>query len=462
MEASVAPPQEDEGWAAVTVRLVRLAWPIVLARIGIQTMGLADAVFVGRFSARELGYHALGWAPTAIVLTTAVGLLMGVQVMAARRVGEGKPERAGAVLRRGLVYALLLGVGCTAALVWGGPPLLGALGLEADLARGSGRALQVFSLSLTPYLISVALAAWLEGLGRPRPGMWAMLWANLLNVALNFIFVPGAFGLPAGGAVGAGWATLGSRVLLAVLLAVYVWRLPEARATGVFERPAPEPEAAAEQRRIGYGAGASYFVEAGAFLGMNVVAGWLGAREVAAWAVVLNYTALVFMVPLGLAGATAVLVGNAYGAGDRRGVVRAAGAGFAVVTAVGAAVSLITVPAAALIAGAYATDVALVSTVAAAFVLAAPYFAPDALQAVAAQALRARGDVLIPTGIHVLCYAVVMLPLGWWLAHPGGMGLSGCIWAVIVASFAAAGGQLGRFAWVTWRDRPLDPERLRP
>ena len=53
-------------------------------------MGLTDTLIVGRHSATELGYQALGWAPTAIVLTTSIGLLTGVQVMTSQAIGEGR------------------------------------------------------------------------------------------------------------------------------------------------------------------------------------------------------------------------------------------------------------------------------------------------------------------------------------------------------------------------------------
>src|ERR1700738_4253027 len=89
--------------------LMRLAVPIVTTRLGVMAMGLTDTVVVGRYSSTELGYMALGWAPTAVVLTTGMGLLSGVQVMTARRVGEGRAAEAGAVLRRGLVHALAIG-----------------------------------------------------------------------------------------------------------------------------------------------------------------------------------------------------------------------------------------------------------------------------------------------------------------------------------------------------------------
>ena len=128
--------------------LIKLAWPVVLARLGIMTMGLTDAIVVGRYSSEELAFHALGWAPTSVLLTTAVGLLMGVQVMTARLVGAGRPQEAGAVLRRGLVYSLQIGIASTLLLSLAGPWALHQIGIEGPLADGAGRALAVFAFSL--------------------------------------------------------------------------------------------------------------------------------------------------------------------------------------------------------------------------------------------------------------------------------------------------------------------------
>src|ERR1700753_2199595 len=83
--------------------LLKLSGPVVISRLGIMGMGLTDAVVVGRYSATQLGYHALGWAPSSIVITMALGLLTGIQVMTARAIGEGRRHETGAVLRRGLV-----------------------------------------------------------------------------------------------------------------------------------------------------------------------------------------------------------------------------------------------------------------------------------------------------------------------------------------------------------------------
>jgi multidrug resistance protein, MATE family len=279
--------------------------------------------------------------------------------------------------------------------------------------------------------------------------MWA---ANVVNLLLVLLFVPGTFGLPAGGAVGAAWATFGARMFLAVAMLGYIALMPEARALGVFTKPERDRPAEIEQRRIGYGAGASNFLEVSAFASMNVIAGWISGLTVAAWAIVLNVAAIVFMVPLGLATGAAVLVGKAYGARDPAGVNRAGGVSFAVAATFGLVVSLAIWPSAHLIVAGYTTDAATIALAAPALVLSCLFFFPDCLQVVAAQALRARGDVWLPTYTHLTSYILVMMPLAWWFAIPLGMGINGIVWAVIIASFISGGLLLGRFWMLSRRD----------
>ena len=433
--------------------LLTLSGPVVLSRLGIMAMGLCDAIIVGRYSARELGYHALAWAPTSVILTMAVGLLAGIQVMTARRIGEGRRDLTGAVLRRGLAYGVWIGLVSTAVLVLGGPAFLHAVGLPKDLADGASLPLIIFSLSMPGYALSVAATFWLEGLGKPGPAAWAMWSANVVNLAIDLLLVPGTFGLPAMGAVGGAWATFGARTFLAAATLGYIATMPQARALGVFSKPEPDRAAAIEQRRIGYGAGISNFFEVAAFASLNIIAGWIGALTVAAWTIVLNVAAIVFMAPLGLATGAAVVVGRAYGARDGPGVNRAGLIAFAVTLVFGIAVSLVIWPTAGIIAGAYTRDPLAIALAVPALVLACAFFIPDALQVVVAQSLRARGDVWLPTATHLMSYIGVMMPLAWYLAIPRGMGLIGITWAVVFASFLSGGLLLARF-WQLSR-RPL-------
>ena len=431
-------------------RLAKLAAPVVASRLGVMVMGLTDTVVVGRYSAEQLGYMALAWTGVGAVLGAAMGLLSGVQVMASRSIGEGRPDRAGAALRRGLVYSVWVGLAAALVLGFGGPPALGALGLKGGLAEGAAAPLRLLAASMPFFALSSASASWLEGLGRMTPPMVIMWVANALNLALDLVLVPGRFGLPALGATGAATATLTGRVFLSIATIAYIATMKDARRFGVFARPERSRALEGEQRRIGYGAAASSFFEMASFASMNVVAGWISALTVAAWAVTLNTLAIVCMVPLGLSTATGVMVGQAYGARDAAALRRAALVGFAVTFTFGVLIGIAVWPVRGAIAPAYTSDSAAIALSVGALGLACLFFLPDGMQVVVAQALRARGDVVVPSFTHLASYVLVMMPLAYVLAIQAGWGLNGIMVAVTVASYLSAGLLVARF-WMLAR-----------
>ena len=437
-----------------TAALFALAWPVVISRLGMMTMGLSGVIVVGRYSAVQLGWHAIAWAPTTIVLVVGTSLLGGVQVMTARAIGEGRPQDTGAVLRRGLVYGAKVGVLAALALFFLGPPILGLLQLPDDLVAGATPPLKIFALSMPFFVIGSACSAWLEGLGRPRIGAVLMWMANVVNLLALLVLVPGTFGLPAPGAAGAATATLIARAMLTLALAVFILRMPEARSLGVFSPTPRAPQAASEQTRIGLGAGASGFFEMAAFAGMNVIAGWLGTLQVATWSIVVNVISVAFMVPLGIATAVSVLVGRAYGAGDAAGIRRISLIAYGATTAFCVVVSLVIWLGAELIASGYTTDAATLAMAVPAMVLCAAVILPDALQVVIAQSLRARGDIMIPTLTHFVSYVLVMAPLAWALALPGGRGVNGIVEGVALASVLSAGLLMARFLLLSRKALP--------
>ena len=437
--------------AASLSALFALAWPVVVSRLGVTMMGMVDAVVLGRYSAQQLGFHTLGWAPAQVVMVTAMGLLGGVQVMTARAVGRGDALEAGAVLKRGLAYAFWLGLGSSVLVVAFGAWSLRGAGVAPQLAAGARGPMLIFSLSMGPTLMFVAATSFVEGQGRPLAGTITMWAANIVNLALNLVLVPGAFGLPALGAVGAAWATFGARAFMLAVLAGWIFSRPEAKAMGLFQRGRGQADAAREQRVIGFGAGVSNFVEVGAFSGMSLIAGGLGGDAVAAWAVVLSIASLVFMIPLGLASATTVMVGQALGAGDDALSLRHGRNGFALAAVFGlmawAAVALF--PNA--IAGLYLKEARLIPVAASALFLAGLFFLPDGLQVVIAYTLRARSDVAAPSATHLISYGLVMLPVALFLTHGLHLGLTGIVWSVILASYLSATFLGGRYLWLTRR-----------
>ena len=438
---------------AVSLRaLLTLAAPVVLSRLGIMTMGLVDTVVVGRHSSTELGYLALAWAPTGIVLTAAIGMLQGIQVLTSQAIGAGRAGDTGAVLRRGLVYAFWVGCVAAAVLALGGGPVMQHIGLEATLGRGATPVLETLALSMLPIMLADAGIFWLEAHGRAVPGMVCMWAANVVNLGLNLWLVPGRSGFAVEGAVASAWSTGLSRTALLLFVAVAIIGWQQARGFGVFRRAPVDRDAWQRLRAVGYGAAASYAIEASAFAGMTVVAGWLGAAAVASWAIIINVMGVVFMASVGLATSTSVLVGQAYGARNPADMRRAGALGLGATTALMVIVSVAVSVGAPAIAAAYTHDLAVQRITVDALLLAAwLFFIADGLQVVAAQSLRARGDIWLPAATHFFSYIAVLLPAGYVAAMTMRLGVDGIIWGITAASVIAATLLLGRFAWLSRR-----------
>lgn len=423
---------------AYVADVLRLAGPVALARLGIIGMALTDVIVVGQLAPDELPHQALGWAPTAVFLVAAIGLLQGVQIWAARSIGEKNPEGAGVALRRGLLLAFGAGL-ISAALMWlAGERLFTTFGIATSLAAPSTPVMRILALSIPLHLLYIAGTYFLEAIKKPGISTAVMWSSNAVNIALNLWWVPEH------GAVGSAWATVGARLFLSGVLLACIFFLREGAHYGVRKLSARGPNYRA-LLAVGIAAAVSQAVEAGAFSAMTVIAGRLGEHVVAAYQIMLNLLAFVFMVALGLAAATAVLVSEAIGRGAPQDAARAGwtGIGLNALAMIAAAMALLVF--AEPIGRAYTADLSLAALIASLMWIAALVLHPDGAQVVSASALRARGDNWFPTFSHILAYAIVMPLLGFWLAEMKGQGVAGLLFAIFWSSVLSAAVLLARW-----------------
>jgi MATE family multidrug resistance protein len=417
-------------------RLLRLAWPVALARLGIMGMAVVDVMMVGQFAPAQLPFQALAQAPVGMLTVSGIGLLSGVQILAARSIGAGKPEQAGGAWRRGLLVSALAGA-CAVAVVWLlGARLFSIFGIQASLAVPAARVAKILVLSVPFQLFYVASAFLLEATERPLGPTLTMWSANLVNLLLNWWLVPRF------GAEGSAWCTVGARLFLAAALLGWVWFSADAVRLGVRRGPAPGLR---ELLGVGSAALISHAAESGAFSGMTILAGRLGGDAVSAYQILLNLLAIVFMVSIGISTATSVLTAEAVGRGELGEARQASMAGVALnaifMLAVGAALWLLS----ASIGRAYTANLSLAELISSLIWLVAMITLPDGGQCVLAAALRARGDNWFPTGSHLLAYVVIMPALAYVLADVQGHGVLGLLLAIgcaSIVSFAVLGGRL--------------------
>jgi MATE family multidrug resistance protein len=206
---------------------------------------------------------------------------------------------------------------------------------------------------------------------------------------------------------------------------------------------------------VGVAAALSQAAEAGAFSGMTFIAGRIGESAVAAYQIVLNLMAVVFMISLGLSTATAVLASEEVGRGDRTAAARVSFLGLGLNSALMVLLALLILALRAPIGRAYTADVALAASVASLLPWAALTLLPDGGQVVAASALRAQGDNWFPTASHLVAYACVMPVIGFWLGERQGHGVAGLLAAVLSASALSVGVLTARLGWLKKSPQPV-------
>lgn len=408
----------------------------MLARVGQLALVTVDTVMTGRYAALDLAAYALAQAIFMTSMLLGMGLVTGTVVLVAQADGAGRRAECGTIWRRSLADALLLGA-LAALLLLPGETLFRALGQEPELAAAGGLALRMLALGFPGLLAFQVTSFLLEGIRRPDLALLVMLGGNLLNLALNALLIDGGLGLPALGAAGAALATSIVRTAMAVALALLARRLAAARAYGLVGPSPPVPRLRRRLLALGLPVAASQGLESTAFNLLIVMAGWLGATALAGFQIVLNLTAMVYMLTIGVATATAVRVGAAVGrrAGTEAG--RAAGTGLLAGLAATGLATLLLVLARGPILRAYTSEEGVLALILPVVLLLPPALLLDCAQGVLGGALRGGSDVRLPTLLYLVAFWGVQLPGAYLLAFPLGQGVAGLVLGILVGCAAA-------------------------
>lgn len=415
--------------------LLRLALPVVIAELGWMAMGVVDTIMVGRLGPEAIGAVALGNMVFHTIGLLIIGILLGLDTLIAQAFGARDLEDANHSFRQGLWLALFCAPWLLL-LMWASLPLLQLLGLEPAvyaLTQPFGR---VLSLSVIPIALYTVQRRYLQAQHDVQPVMYALVSANLVNLALNWALIYGHWGFPALGVEGSAWSTVGARIYLAAFLYVTLRRREARRPTGLLRWDAPDAKRLRELFRLGLPAAGHIFLEVAGFAAATAMAGSFPAILLAAHEITLNHAALTYMVPLGISSAAAVRVGNAIGAGE---VLRARAAGYAAILAgLGfmslSAVTMFLLPRAIL--GVYTVDQDVIAAAVPLLFWAAAFQMFDGLQSVTTGALRGWGDTHTAFLANLAGYWAIGLPIGGWLCFAEGFGVTG-LWIGLTIGLAS-------------------------
>ena len=194
------------------VKTLALACPIMAGQVGQMLMGLVDTLMVGHVGTTSLAAAAFANCLMSVAFVFGIGVLTSVGVLVSRAHGAGMDRHKAshpplvnlAVRKVGVILATIL----TLALPW-----LSVFRQPEAILDQAKPFIAILSWSLVPALVFISSKTFSEAISRPLVPALIMYLGVALNVFLNWVLIFGNLGAPALGLVGAGWATLISRVL---------------------------------------------------------------------------------------------------------------------------------------------------------------------------------------------------------------------------------------------------------
>jgi MATE family multidrug resistance protein len=431
-------------------RIVALAWPISIAQFAMVALSLVDTAIVGRISATELAGVATGRSIAFAFVAPALGVAAALEALASQAIGAKEPREAYGALIASLKGGALLTVPA-AVLQFGLAKSMVLFGVAPAIVD---RSILFLAGQLPGQFALVAFFAaktYLQAHGLTRPALVGSLAANGVNFAACGLLVLGddglrrvglpPMGLPRLGALGAGIANSIATIFMAA------WVLLAARRN----RPDGGAIEVRVEKTLGLGLpiGLQLLAEIGAFTTVALIAGKLGAVVAAAHQVAIGLASFTFMGAFGVAGATAVRVGHAVGAGrsSRRVGLLGIAVGAGMMSLGALAFAAVPDPLVRL----FSEDPAVIELGRSLLRIAALFQLFDGAQCVAAGALRGAGDVKYPFVANVMCHWLVGLPVALVLGFALHLGAPGLWWGLTAGLVTIAIALTARFAAVSKR-----------
>ena len=404
-----------------------LAYPVVLSQLGHILVSVADSVMAGRIGTVQLAAASLGNSIFTIVLVFGLGISFSMTPLVARADGRKNHTRIALVLVNGVVLNTLLGVALFL-LFFGLSPFIKYLQQPEEVVRLAVPYVNVLFLSMVPLMVFQAFKQFAEGLSLTKQSMYISIFANLVNVGLNYVLIFGKLGFPAMGLMGAAWSTLFSRILMAILMGGYILLFPKfLKYWHFFRRKNLSWAHWSRMFKLGLPISLQMIFEMGAFSFSAVMIGWMGAQELAAHQIALNVASITYMMASGISAAATIRVGKLRGTGDLRSVHHAGYSSLVMGALFMAGSAVLIILAKDLIPLLYVKDVAVQNLAAQLLLIAAVFQLSDGVQVVGLGALRGLEDVRVPSLISLFSYWLIALPAGYALGFWFGLGPIG-IW----------------------------------
>ena len=431
--------------------LLRLATPVILAQLGYIAVQVADTAMVGAYGGEDavpLAAVAFGSTIAWVFTFLCMGLSIGLTPIIGELFVQEQKQKMANYLETALLFYPIFGVACMALQI-ATEPLLYHLGQPVEVVDMALPYYRLMAYCLPFAMYYGSFKQFLEGAGNTKAAMIVTIITNVINIALNYVFIFGKCGFEPMGVYGAGLSTLISRVLNPILLGGYFVCAKRYREyILLFSRKAKHWKNSLHLLKMGLPISGQMVLEALAFIVTGIMMGWFGTEAISANQIGNTYGNCTFLMVLSLGSATTICVSHAFGRRDVNeiaDVVRSA-LSMAIIWGVGVIATFVSLRH--LMPMMFTENEAVIALASQMLILYATFQLSDALQCTLVGILRGLQQVQSIAIISFIAYIAINIPVGYFVAFKLEMGATGLIVGYIVGLSTAAllyGMQVARY-----------------
>ena len=392
--------------------LLTLAWPLLIAQVTQTLMGVSDTIMAGRYSYTDMAAVAIGFSITMPVLMFIQGVTLGLSPIISRLQGSNQNSKVANALHQCVWLSLMLSV-LALLLVFVVSPLLANVEMEVDVRTITVDYIIYILLAAPGFALYQSLRNCCEGLSSTRPTMIIMFAGLLVNIPANYIFINGLFGVPQMGGAGCGIATLLVIYVMALVTLLYMMVAKKLKQYELFTKfHWPKLDLQLTQLKIGLPIAFTIVFEVTLFGVVALLLARFGAEVVASHQIALNFSSLMFMLPMSIGMAVAIRIGHSVGREDALNAKISVYCALVCSIFIALLTATMTVILSTEISGLYTENRGVIMMASSLLFFAALFQFSDGIQVVSANALRGYKDTSAMLILSFVSYWLVGLPVG--------------------------------------------------
>lgn len=442
--------------------ILAFSWPMFVGNLFQALYNTVDSFWVGRFiGAEALAAVSVSFPVIFALVALIMGLTMASTTLVAQYRGAGDDEQVKRTVANSLLMVSALGLVSTVVGYAWRVPILRLMRTPEEILQPAAVYLGIFLLGLVPMFLYNVLSSILRGLGDSRTPLRFLIYATVLNIILDPLFILGIGPLPPMGIAGVAWATLTAQMLAAVLTYRHIRRHTSLLPTEA-RQWRPDWGLVGKMFVIGVPAALQSTIVSFSMVVVTALVNTFGPTVVAAFGAAGRVDQFAFLPAMSISLAVTALVGQNLGAG-RHERVREIVVRSSVLTAViTGSMTLVAVLWPTLLIQVFIDDPAVLGEGARYLRIVGFNYVPLALMFIITGVLRGAGDTFMSMLISLVTLWMVRLPLAWFLSYQLGWGAAGTWWAIVFSTVLGLVLNWWYYRTGQWRRKVVVEPKLSP